>query len=265
MRRMISTATVLFLAVPAAATDGGFDAGLLISDYDYAEQVDGADVVMDGGTLFGISLGYTETLSRGLFLRIEADGMTGEVDYESDGDRLEGAQQSIGDVRLLGGVDVTAGRSTLTLMTGYGVRRLEDESGGLPTSSGLVGYDRTITYRYMPLAATLALPLGKRGTVELAGEYRLFLDGESDNDFSDVFEGAPDLSFDLDGGSGWRIAARAVVPLGNRHIAIGPFFERWDVYASEERTFSDPDEGDLTLFEPESRSERLGLSFALRF
>ena len=265
MGRMISAAAALCLAAPATATEGGFDAGLLFSDYDYSEQMDGADVVADGGTLFGISLGYTETLSRGLFLRIEADGMTGEVDYESDGDRLDDVQQSIGDVRLMGGVDIAAGRSTLTLMTGYGVRRLEDESGGLSTSSGLVGYDRTITYRYVPLAAMLALPLGVRGAVEFAGEYRLFLDGESENEFSDVFEGAPDLTFDLDGGSGWRIAARAVLPLGNRHIAIGPFFERWDVDASEERTFGDPDEGDLTLFEPESRSERLGLSVALRF
>ena len=207
-----------------------------------------------------------ETLRDGFFIAIELMGAAGEIDYEDDtGERLDDVSQSIGDVRLIGGKDFAVGSSVATVFAGYGARRLEDESGGLTTQSGLFGYDRVISYFYIPVGTGLSVPFGGKGVaIEFGGEYRIFLDGESESDFSDIDPALPDVTLDQDDGGGFRLHAAAVFPLGRRAISVGPFYERWTVDPSEEFLIEEDGE-QFAIQEPRSRSERFGIAALFRF
>lgn len=255
------------VATPAAAqTRPGFEVGALGFDYAYRERVDGRTVVRDDGVFGGLSASYVETLGDRLFLRARFDASAGEVDYRADdGSRLENVEQSIGQLELQFGGDLRlGGRTTLSPFVGLGARVLTDESGGKETSDGLLGYDREISYAYVPVGATLSLRVGRRAGLRLSGQYNHLVDGEARSDLSQVDPALPDLRLALNGGSGIEASAMLALPLGRDEIAFGPFLRRWSIDRSESRVLvAEGEEGEL--FEPRNRTTETGLRISFAF
>ena len=269
MRRVtlpIIFGAITLAAVPATAqTRGGFEVGLRVADYNYRERLNGTTIVRDDGLLYGLAVGYTQTLGGGFFLRGRAEGMTGSIDYEDDdGERIEGVQQTTGFAEFHAGRDFRLGDATVAPFVGIGHRSLEDESGGETTQSGLEGYDREVQYIYVPVGMSAAFPTGGRSRLTLSGQVNWIVSGDVESKFSELDPEFPDIRADLRGGHGIRLSAMIEVPVGSNAIKFGPFLEHWRVNASEPVLLSD-DQENIELFEPANRTTVTGLALSFAF
>jgi hypothetical protein len=259
--------------VPAAAqaqTRGGFEAGVEVFDYGYRERVDGETVVLDDGQFAGFRLGYVETLGSGLFLRGRLSAAAGSVDYRAPDpagdDRIENVDQAVGQLELHVGIDLpVGGGATLSPFTGIASRALIDESGGETSSGGLAGYDREISYAYLPVGIGARIPAGK-GAVMLSAQYDLVLTGTSKSKLSRVDPDIADLKLDIGGGHGFEASIAYQMPVGKHALSFGPFVRHWKLDRSEAFTIVNPEDPgeEIEFFEPRSRTTELGfrLSFA---
>lgn len=261
----LASAVVLTVMPAAAQTRPGFELGATLVDYSYRERDDGRVIVRDDGTMAGLRLSYVETIGAGMFLRAAYDGATGEIDYEADdGTRLDNVDQTIGQLELHLGRDFRLrGGATLTAFAGIGGRALLDESGGHASSSGSVGYDRTVSYAFVPLGLGAGVPLG-RTRVQLSAQYNLLFGGSAESELSGVNSELPDLDLPLRGGHGVEVSGTLAVPMGRREIRFGPALRHWRLNRSRARTFTEP-EGSITFFEPANRTTELSLRLSLAF
>jgi len=262
---ILATASAALLVEPASAqTRGGFEVGPTLADYSYREEIDGETIARDDGLMYGLTVGYTETLSSGWFLRLQAQGLSGDLDYEDDdGERLENVSQTTGRAEFHLGRDFAVGRGRLTPFVGIGHRSLEDESGGRVTQGGLEGYNRDVEYRFVPVGVDAALPIGGSTQLLVSAQVNFLAGGSATSRFSDVDPDFPDLKLKLRGGHGLRFSALVQVPLGRSAVRFGPVFETWKVERSQSETFSDGGES-LEFFEPANRTTMFGgmVSFA---
>jgi hypothetical protein len=254
------------IAAPATAqTRGGFEVGPKVVDYSYREMLDGATIVRDDGLLYGLAVGYTETLSRGWFLRLRADAVTGNVDYEDDeGERIENVSQTAGTAEFHLGKDFAVGGATLTPFAGIGHRTLRDESGGRETQGGLAGYDRTISYRYLPVGVAVSFGIGASARMELSGQANFVVGGRARSRLSEIDPDLPDLDLALRGGTGFRLSALGEIPIGGSAIRFGPVLETWTINPSESLQISEG--GDtFELSEPRNRTVMVGAMASFAF
>ena len=266
--RTTAIAGALFLALapmPAVAqTRPGFELGAELVGYRYRERVGGETIVRDHGLLGRLRGSYVETVGRRTFLRAVYDVGTGKVDYRADdATRLDDVSQTVGQLELHVGRDLALGNTTLTLFTGLGGRALFDESGGRTASDGAAGYDRTIGYAFVPLGASIGLPLGRTRLI-LSGQYDQLFGGSAKSDFSDVDAGLPDVKLRLRGGRGIEVSGILAVPVGGKELRFGPVLRRWWIDRSRSRTFTEP-EGSVTVFEPANRTTEFSMRLSLAF
>jgi hypothetical protein len=252
----------------AAQTRPGFDLGVEAMDYSYRERSDGAVVAKDDGTFGGISFGYVETIGSGLFLRARLSTDFGSVDYSSEDGRLDNVSQSIGQLELHLGADIAIGSgATLTPFVGIGSRVLEDKSGGEETELGALGYDREISYAYVPVGIAAGLPVGGRAELIISAQYNWVVGGEAKSRFSDLDPEIPNIKLDLDEGHGVEASATLLFPLGNHAIGLGPFVRHWTLERSKSLILTDPEgSGDrIEFFEPRNQTTEIGLRLSFSF
>lgn len=259
------------LATPALGqTRPGFEAGLEVFDLGYKEVDGGALFIRQDGRMTGINLSYVQPIARGLFGRVLISGAAGAVDYDPlDEPVIQDIDQSSGRVELHLGYDfMLAGGASITPFAGFGARLYEDESGGRETESGLLGYDREVTYRYIPVGLATSIPVGGRKRLNLSGQYNHLIGGEVNNLFSRIDPEAPDVELEFNGGFGLEASAMLSLPVGRRHaINVGPFIRRWQLNESESLTLvnpDDPEEG-ILLVEPENRTTEIGVRLSFSF
>ena len=259
------------IATPALGqTRPGFEAGLEVFQIGYKEFDEGDLFIRQDGRMVGIHLSYVQPIAGGLFGRALVSGAAGSVDYDPlDEPVIEDLDQSSGRVELHLGYDfMLEGGASITPFAGYGARLYEDESGGRQTEGGLLGYDRKITYRYIPVGLASSIPVGGRKRLNLSAQYNHVIGGEVNNLFSRIDAEAPDVALDFNGGHGLEASAMLSLPLGRRHaVNVGPFIRRWKLDDSDSFTLVNPDDPDesITLMEPENRTTEIGLRLSFSF
>jgi hypothetical protein len=277
--KLVAAACAVMAASNAhAQTRGGFELGAELFDYSYRERFEGELVAQDDGLFGGIGLGYVETIGNGIFLRSRLNVAVGSVDYRSSGTilddgedgeaRLDNVSQSIGQLELHIGKDFSlGGGTTLTPFIGLASRVLSDKSGGEETEGGLLGYDREISYAYVPLGAAARFEVGGRSSLTLSGQYNWFVGGDAKSKFSDLDPELPDVEVELEQGSGFEASALLSLPLGRKAISFGPFVRRWSIGQSESFVLVNPDDPSetLELFEPKNRTTEVGFRIGFAF
>lgn len=250
-----------------AQTRPGFEIGVEAFDYDYRERDGGDAIANDDGVFGGVTGSYVETLGGGLFLRARLAGATGSVDYSSPiSGNIKNVSQSVGQVELQLGRDFPLGAGgSVTPFIGLGTRLLDDESGGEESDSGNLGYDREISYHYLPIGVAAEVPMGKSGTMlMLSVQYDWVVDGRARSLFSDIDPDLPNVVLDLDGGHGLEVSARASFEIGSHRINIGPFVRHWNIDQSDSLTITEP-EGTIELTEPRNKTSEWGLRLSFAF
>jgi hypothetical protein len=257
-------AATLMTSPLAAQTRPGFEIGTELVDYRYRERADGSVIVRDKGTMGKLRASYVETIGATSFLRAIYDVGSGKIDYRADdGTRLDNVEQTVGQLELHIGKDFALGRATLTAFTGIGGRALLDESGGRVSSSGTFGYDRTISYAFLPLGISATLPAGASRLL-LSGQFNQVLRGTAESELSDAGAELPNLKLPLRGGHGFEASGLVAFGFGRREIRFGPVLRHWRLERSRSRTFTEP-EGSITFFEPASRTTELSVRLSLAF
>jgi hypothetical protein len=256
-------------ATAEARTRPGFEIAAELFHYAYRERLDGETIVRDDGTFGGGALSYVETIGGNWFLRGGLSAAVGSVDYRSDeDDRIDNIAQSIGQLELHVGRDfILSNGASVTAFAGLGSRALIDESGGEESNSGLAGYDREISYAYVPIGAAARVPVGRRATLAFSAQYNWIVGGEAESKFSDVDPALPDIELNLDGGHGFEAMAKVELPLGQHAISFGPFLRHWNIDRSEPFVLVDPDgSGEaIEFFEPKNRTTEIGVRLAFGF
>lgn len=275
MRKIVAvlaaTVCAVSIADPAAAqTRPGFEAGLEAFQIGYKEFDQGNLFIQEEGNMLGIRLSYVQPIAGGLFGRAILSGAAGTVDYDPlDEPVVKDIEQSSGRVELHLGYDfMVGGGASVTPFIGYGTRLFEDESGGIQTESGLLGYDREITYNYVPVGLAASIPIGGRKRLTVSGQYNHLVGGDVTNFFSRIDPEAPDVKLDFNGGHGVEASAMLSLPVGGRRaINIGPFVRHWDVAASDVFAIVNPDDPTeaFTLQEPENRTREIGIRVSFSF
>ncbi|MBA3676849.1 MAG: hypothetical protein H0W74_05530 [Sphingosinicella sp.] len=280
--RGIMVVTSIFAAMLAegasAQTRGGFEVGAEVFDYNYRERQDGQVVAKDDGIFGGASVGYIETVGGGAFLRARLNIAFGSVDYSSSGPiledpeigeaRLDNVPQSIGQLELHIGKDfMLSNGASITPFIGIGSRYLSDKSGGRETADGLAGYDREISYAYVPLGIAAGVPLGGRAILNLSAQYNWLAGGDSKSHFSAISRELPDVEVEFKDGHGYDASAMIGVPVGSKRIAFGPFFRSWKIDQSQSFILTNPEDPteSIELFEPKNRTTEVGFRLSLAF
>lgn len=266
---VVAAFTILTPLTARAQTRPGFAAGADIFKYEYSERHEGAEI-RDSGTFLGFHGAYTKTFHNGAFLRGRLGLNFGLVDYEEVGGEasLEDVAQNSGQLELHAGRDFTLRNgAVLSPFIGLASRVLMDRSGGEETADGLLGYDRTIRYRYVPIGIAATFKVRGSSTLTVAGQYNRVTNGDSESKFSDIDPGMPDATVALPGGSGYELAAAVNISAGRRQVSVGPFLRGWDIDRSKSYYLDDPEgSGDtLELFEPGNRTREAGLRVTISF
>jgi hypothetical protein len=265
-----------FAPVHAAGTRPGFELGAEFFDYGYRERLDGKTVAKDDGRFGGATLSYVETVGAGNFLRARLSTTFGSVDYRSPSAnligtngppaRIDNVSQDISQLELGFGHDFRLrGGGSVTLFTGIGARVLNDRSGSKAEQGG---YDREISYGYLPLGGAASVPLGTSGpSLLVSAQYNWVIYGEAKSKFSKLDPELPDIKLDLRNGSGVELVAALRFPLGKRAITVGPFGRFWSISRSKTLVLTDPEApGEaIQFFEPKNRSREIGIRLGFAF
>lgn len=266
---IVAAFTMLMAVTARAQTRPGFAAGADIFKYDYSERYEGAEV-RDSGAFLGFHGAYTKTFNNGVFLRGRLGLNFGSVDYREVGGnaRLNDVGQNSGQLELHAGRDFTLGNGVVVSpFLGLASRVLMDNSGGEKTADGVLGYDRTIGYRYVPVGAAATLKLRGNTTMTVTGQYNWVTNGRSESHFSDIDPTMPNVTVAIPGGSGYELSAAVNIPAGRHQVSVGPFIRGWNIDRSKSYFLADPDgSGDkLELFEPGNRTREAGVRVTFSF
>lgn len=266
---MLISGAMVGVAPASGQTRGGFKVDAEVFDYAYRERFEGQTAVSEHGVFGAGRLGYVETIGSGAFLRAELLGAFGSVDYRSDdGESLANLSQDILQLDLQVGRDFPlGGGTTLTPFVGLGARLLTDENGGRETGSGLLAYDRNVSYSYASAGAAASFRLAGRTNLILSGQYNRILNGYVRSDLSQVDVDAPNLTLDLDKGHGLEASAMLHFGVGGSRLGVGPFVRHWKVGQSDTAVFIDPEDpsAGIAFFEPRNRTTELGLRLSWSF
>jgi hypothetical protein len=260
------TAAVLGVGSAASAqATKGLELGLQAFAYDYEESFEGGSI-RDEGRMAGFTVEYGRPVG-GFSFDARFRYAQGEIDYlSSDGERLDDVAQAVGQLELLAGRPIrTAPGVSLTPYVGIGARALIDDSGGRTTQSGFQGYDREVSYSYVPIGVALRAERAGGQALQLTAQYNWVVGGEVESRFSQIDPELPDVTVEFEDGRGLELSAMVSTPLRRGRIGIGPFLRRWDLEQSTSFVVSEPGVGTVELFEPPNETTELGLRLVYGF
>jgi hypothetical protein len=268
---LMAAAWGLTVLLPAQAdaqlqTRRGFEIGTELFDYEYRERSEGQVIASDTGSFPGITASFVAGLGKGYLFRTRFSADFGSVNYSSDDGDIEDIRQSIGQLEFLVARDVQVSQgSTITPFIGLGSRILNDRSGGRETESGLLGYDREISYAYVPVGAAVATRLGGSSTLTFNAQYNWVVGGDAESKFSRIDPEFPDVKLEIPGGRGLEASVIVGVPLGRRQIRFGPFVRHWKIRQSEGQLFENEDGSFDELVEPKNKTNEFGVRLSVAF
>ncbi|HEX8571078.1 MAG TPA: hypothetical protein VF699_14320 [Caulobacteraceae bacterium] len=263
----ITGAVAMAAGAAQAQVAQGLELGLQTYAYRYDESFHsddfGSGSISDDGQFYGFSVEYGRPVGGWSFEARFRYGQ-GEVDYRSsEGDRIDDVSQFSGQLELLAGRPfANAEGRTITPYAGLGSRVLFDESGGRVTNTGLEGYDREISYAYVPLGLAVRQTMTGGLDAVVYAQFNWVVGGASESDFGP--EGGPLVELEFEGGHGWEAGVTVSRPLGRGRIGFGPFLRTWRI--NESAPFLVEEDGVLfEIVEPENETTELGLKLTYAF
>lgn len=277
MRRSIAVVSACFIiAVPACLAYAGssvfslrpqnkrpwrYSIGAEISHITYSER----QAMREKGIMYGLS--QSLTYRSGLMLELNGRFSFGDVDYEStESGLLDNINDSMVEVRFLGGYDfLTRKNVTVTPYLGIGYRYLNDNSNGMVTNVGDLGYERESNYVYSPIGMDLVFPLNSGISLGFTGEYDQFWYGMQRSHLSDVHNAFQDIENTQREGNGWRASARITKETSTVDLSVETFIRWWNI--------SESDTSDIMFanvlvgygYEPSNKSVEYGVKLTGRY
>ena len=221
------------------------------------------------GTLFGLGASYTYrgwadansiTAEGGNLLRLEGRFGVGQVDYDGhlmDGTpyTMDGIDDSLLELRVLGGRDYLRPASLTTLYFGLGYRYLNDDSSSDPH-----GYRRESNYFYLPLGVQHTRSLSAEWLLVPAAEFDLLVLGLQVSHLGDADPSLGNVTNEQSFGFGLRGSVKFQKRVGSLDLGVEPFVTYWNVDESNRKY----DNG-IAIREPENWSLEYGLRLVLAF
>ena len=174
------------------------------------------------GNKIGVAGRVEAPLKSEAVLLIEGRLAYGEVDYVSlQSGSDTGEPDMIGELRLITGQRLVLGTFQAMPYVGYGFRTLINDSEGMVTTTGHIGYLRISQYQYLPIGIEISTPnSGATLTLEydhlLIGNQTSYLPGETVENRQRK-------------GNGYR----ASLMIKHGSWAIGPYIQSWNIAESE--------------------------------
>lgn len=253
------------------------------TDLFYAKYVE-PDVMEQRGVLWGASGSYTYRPNKTDLLYLHSlnmyqmEGMVaaGKFNYEAEAASQAGLQIKDKDdfmfeLRGILGREYVDGKKIIGLYSGVGYRYLNDDDDGelhIVGSSGFYGYERESNYIYIPIGASLSVPIDRKNSFTIKGEYDAFIFGWQVSHLSD---GNPYLSLpnedvtnDQKRGFGLRGSIQFLHNAERWRFSVEPFFRFWNIEDSEVvRAFVDG--GFSNVLEPENKTFESGVRLGVEF
>jgi hypothetical protein len=188
----------------------------------------------------------------------------GKMDYSGSGS-LDDIDDRVLETRLLLAHVLHYGPNQWIPFGGLGYRRLEDDLGGLTTTTGARGYDRTSQYLYLPIGVEGILPFDQQWTLKPSAEFDYLIKGRQESDLSQVGNGLSDIENDQNSGFGLRAALMASTKVGSVSIDVGPYIRYWHIDQSDIAAVTQRGVTVAGGFEPENETVETGLALKVWF
>ncbi len=200
----------------------------------------------------------------------------GNVDYESEGTgKSDDLDQYLFNIEAHAGYDIPfTDHSRLTPYLGFGWRYLFDDSGGLRTTTGHLGYDREITYAYLPIGMEWHTDFRPGWAFEFTAEYDYLIDGTVKSHLEDVDPGYDTVKNDQKHGFGIWGSLKLIKKGEKLDVVIEPFVRFWKMSASDITAIRYngqliPVPGNpgfvLGALEPENKTHEYGVRMGVRY
>lgn len=231
-----------------------WDLGTEISYIKYEEP----DVMEEKGVMWGVLGSYT--YRENWMLKADGKFSYGQVDYENSG-TMDNIDDYMLEFRGLGGYDFPVLKATiLTPYIGFGYRYLNDDSSGMTTSTGALGYERESNYYYSPIGIETITELENGWSIGVTFEYDYFWKGIQKSSLGGI-----ELENDQNDGYGLRGSIKFQKKGEKVDYVIEPFIRYWDIEDSEVSPITWSGYVLGYGYEPENNSTEIGIKFVAKF
>jgi len=213
----------------ALKTRSGNEMGVSVSNYNYWESNDSVNV---SGGLYGFEYERTQAL-HDFFVMGDVQYKKGSLSYTSQSSgSLSNLSNYYYELRGLIGKDFSWNSGNLSPYSGLGYRYLYDDNRGISTT-GAAGYQREISYLYIPFGAIYRSSL-TNAILETRVEYDYLIKGRVNTHLSDSvgfnsITANPDVTNNQT--SGWGI--RLSTSYQEKNWALTPYFNYWFIQNSD--------------------------------
>jgi len=201
--------------------------------YHFQYEEPSVDVEEDG-VMFGLTGSFTHHNPSRLMFTAEGRGAWGEVDYTGTG-MIDGIPDWTLEGRLAAGYDIHLDEfKRFTPFFGIGYRYLNDDSSGMTSTTGAVGYERESNYLYSPIGLMFDARLSGGWRIGMKVEYDLFWSGKQITHLEDVDPSLNTVTNKQRRGFGLRGSLTFQKKVGEKiDVAIKPFIRWWRIKNSE--------------------------------
>lgn len=238
-----------------------FELGSEIYYFQYEEP----SVMEDKGPFYGVTGSYA--YHNKIMMQLEGRFAYGQVDYSSaNTGNLDNIDDYVFEIRGLLGYDYkTAETFTITPYAGFGYRYLNDDSSGMTTTTGALGYERESNYYYSPIGVEIMKKLHNGWSVGGIFEYDIFWQGRQKSNLSSAVAGYNDLSNDQNDGYGLRGSIKIKKSEKELDFIIEPFIRYWNIKQSDTTNVSYQGVIIGYGYEPKNNTTEIGIKLALDF
>lgn len=243
--------------------------GVEISHISYKEPIFN---LKEKGAMYGFYASYANHMEENQPLfpiinmyKLEGKASFGSVDYESISGTIDDIPDYMIELRALLGYDMKPSlRSLVTPYAGLGFRYLNDDSSGLNSTTGAVGYERASHYLYLPIGFEFKNQFTDGWLIGFIGEFDVLLYGKQISYLSDVDTDAPDVNNDQKRGYGLRGSLQIVKKFDWVDLSLTPFIRYWHIKNSDVTTAIGNGFA-VTGYEPDNNSTEFGVKMGVRF
>ncbi len=251
-------------SVPRLAPTTGNQVYVSSAYYSYSEPDSNTT---HNGVSTGIGYERTQRLSGQTFVKANIDYNPGRTEYAGTGTKT-GVPQSYWDARVLIGTSYQANEETLSPYIGIGYRSLYNDNRG-PSSTGAVGYQRTVNYTYIPIGIISRKASASNSIIETRLEYDYLLKGKVLSQLSDVvgyagYTDATDANNTQTSGWGLRLSVSYL----KDNWGVTPYLSYWFIQNSDAVPVSLTKDGNTTQYsavEPTNRTNEYGVKVSYGF
>jgi hypothetical protein len=233
------------------------------------------DIMQETGMMVGLRAVYMwqpRSLKLVDTVRLDVLASKGQLDYSStsSGSMYDILNAMFEARALLGRTLVRMKRSDVSLYSGFGYRHLSDMGGGMVSTEGYLGYDRSTSYLYLPIGIGLQSKLGSEWVLDSVIEYDVLLKGIQTSYMTQLNNAYYTYSNDIVNhqykGAGFRVAAKFIYD----NLAIEPYFRYWNIGKSTRSTltrYSGSGTGSQVYYvwEPPNNSTEFGFGLSVLF